>query len=31
VNQLEATGGRYGVQTMRDGGGMANATIIERL
>jgi hypothetical protein len=31
VNQLEATGGRYGLQTMRDGGLMANATIIERL
>jgi acetyl-CoA acyltransferase len=31
VNQLEATGGRYGLQTMCEGGGMANATIIERL
>ncbi|MET4158865.1 thiolase family protein [Agromyces sp. PvR057] len=30
VNQLEATGGRYGLQTMCEGGGMANATIIER-
>jgi acetyl-CoA acyltransferase len=29
--QLEATGGRYGLQTMCEGGGMANATIIERL
>ncbi len=28
---LEATGGRYGLQTMCEGGGMANATIIERL
>jgi acetyl-CoA acyltransferase len=31
VNQLEATGGRLGLQTMCEGGGMANATIIERL
>jgi acetyl-CoA acyltransferase len=31
VNQLEATGGRYGLQTMCEGGGMANATIVERL
>ncbi|WP_328349530.1 thiolase family protein [Streptomyces sp. NBC_00445] len=29
VNHLEATGGRYGLQTMCEGGGMANATIIE--
>ncbi len=29
--RLEATGGRYGLQTMCEGGGMANATIIERL
>ena len=28
---LEATGGRYGLQTMCEGGGMATATIIERL
>jgi acetyl-CoA acetyltransferase family protein len=28
---LEATGGRYGFQTMCEAGGMANATIIERL
>ena len=28
---LEAAGGRYGLQTMCEGGGMANATIIERL
>ena len=31
VNELEASGGRYGLQTMCEGGGMANATIIERL
>jgi acetyl-CoA acyltransferase len=31
VNYLEATNGRYGLQTMCEGGGMANATIIERL
>jgi acetyl-CoA acyltransferase len=31
VNHLETTGGRYGLQTMCEGGGMANATIIERL
>jgi acetyl-CoA acyltransferase len=31
INQLEATGGRYGLQTMCEGGGMANAMIIERL
>ncbi|MGR0220567.1 thiolase family protein [Agromyces sp. ZXT2-6] len=31
VNQLEATGGRYGLQTMCEGGGMANATVIERV
>jgi acetyl-CoA acyltransferase len=31
VNHLEATGGRYGLQTMCEGGGMANAVIIERL
>ncbi|ORL04914.1 acetyl-CoA acetyltransferase [Prescottella equi] len=29
VNHLEATGGRYGLQTMCEGAGMANATIIE--
>ncbi|MFC7925821.1 thiolase family protein [Microbacterium laevaniformans] len=28
---LESTGGRYGLQAMCEGGGMANATIIERL
>jgi acetyl-CoA acyltransferase len=31
LNYLESTGGRYGLQTMCEGGGMANATIIERL
>lgn len=31
IDQLEATGGRYGLQTMCEGGGMANATIIERI
>jgi acetyl-CoA acetyltransferase family protein len=29
--RLEATGGRYGLQTMCESGGMANATLIERL
>jgi acetyl-CoA acyltransferase len=31
VHELERTGGRWGLQTMCEGGGMANATIIERL
>ncbi|MBO0811732.1 MAG: thiolase family protein [Microlunatus sp.] len=31
VNQLEASAGHYGLQTMCEGGGMANAMIIERL
>ena len=31
VNELERSGGRWGLQTMCEGGGMANATIIERL
>lgn len=31
LNQLRATGGRYGFQTMCEGGGQANATVIERL
>ncbi|HWJ09496.1 MAG TPA: thiolase family protein [Nocardioides sp.] len=31
LNGLEATGGRYGLQTMCEAGGMANATIIERI
>lgn len=30
VNHLEATGGRYGIQTMCEANGMANATIIEK-
>jgi len=30
LNGLEATGGRYGLQTMCEAGGMANATVIER-
>ena len=29
--ELERTNGRYGLQTMCEGGGMANATIIERM
>jgi acetyl-CoA acyltransferase len=31
LNHLEATGGRYGMQTMCEGGGQANCTVIERL
>ena len=31
LNELERTGGGYGLQTMCEGGGLANATIIERL
>ena len=31
LNELERTGTRYGLQTMCEGGGLANATIIERL
>jgi acetyl-CoA acyltransferase len=31
LNHLEATGGRYGYQTMCEGGGQANGTVIERL
>jgi acetyl-CoA C-acetyltransferase len=31
VHELERSGGRYGLQTMCEGGGQANATIIERL
>jgi acetyl-CoA acyltransferase len=31
LNSLEATGGRFGLQTMCEAGGMANATLIERL
>ncbi len=31
MNELERSGGRYGLQTMCEGNGMANATIIERI
>jgi len=31
LGTLERSGGRYGLQTMCEGGGMANATVIERL
>ncbi|WP_432165604.1 acetyl-CoA C-acetyltransferase [Streptomyces sp. bgisy031] len=31
VHQLRRTGGRYGLQTMCEGGGMANATVLETL
>ncbi|MCC2028146.1 thiolase family protein [Microbacterium sp. YMB-B2] len=31
IDHLDATGGRYGLQTMCEGGGMANALILERL
>ena len=31
LNALEARGGRYGLQTMCEGGGLANVTIVERL
>jgi acetyl-CoA acetyltransferase family protein len=31
LHELERTGARFGLQTMCEGGGMANATIIERL
>jgi acetyl-CoA acyltransferase len=31
VHELARTGGRYGLQTMCEGGGLANATIIERI
>ncbi|HKR46888.1 MULTISPECIES: thiolase family protein [Paraburkholderia] len=31
LNSLEVSGGRYGLQTMCEAGGMANATLIERL
>ncbi|VFB01223.1 thiolase family protein [Nocardia cyriacigeorgica] len=31
VNHLEQTGGRWGLQTMCEAGGLANATVIERL
>jgi acetyl-CoA acyltransferase len=31
VHELQRSGGRYGLQTMCEGGGLANATILERL
>jgi acetyl-CoA C-acetyltransferase len=31
LHELERTGGRFGLQTMCEGGGQANATVIERL
>jgi acetyl-CoA acetyltransferase len=31
VHALHHTGGRYGLQTMCEGGGQANVTIVERL
>lgn len=31
LHELERTGGRYGLQTMCEGGGQANATLLERL
>ena len=31
VHHLQQTGGRWGLQTMCDGGGMANAPVLERL
>lgn len=31
VHHLQRTGGRYGLQTMCEGGGMANATVLERV
>jgi acetyl-CoA C-acetyltransferase len=31
ITRLEAVEGRYGFQTMCEGGGQANATVIERL
>ena len=31
LNELERRGGRYGLQTMCEGGGLANALVIERL
>jgi acetyl-CoA C-acetyltransferase len=30
INELERSGGRYGLQTMCEGGGQANVTILER-
>jgi acetyl-CoA acyltransferase len=31
VNYLKDSGGRFGLQVMCEGGGMANATVIERI
>jgi acetyl-CoA acyltransferase len=31
LHQMRATGARYGLQTMCEGGGMANATVLELL
>jgi len=31
LNELERSGGRFGLQTMCEGGGLANGTIIELL
>jgi acetyl-CoA C-acetyltransferase len=31
LNELERSGGRWGLQTMCEGGGQANVTILERL
>ena len=31
LNEMERTGARYGLQTMCEGGGQANVTILERL
>jgi acetyl-CoA C-acetyltransferase len=31
LNVLKAKGGKYGLQTMCEGGGVANVTIVERL
>ncbi|HEX5859796.1 MAG TPA: hypothetical protein VFY91_16945, partial [Microbacterium sp.] len=31
LNALEERGGRYGLQTMCEGGGLANDTLVERL
>ena len=31
VHALHKRGGRYGLQTMCEGGGLANVTIVERL
>jgi acetyl-CoA C-acetyltransferase len=31
LHELERTGGRFGLQTMCEGGGQANVTIVERL